>query len=178
MVVESEELDQDGLSVKWIQRTFWHRDTFPLSLMRNWYRRREAKLILETDQFFTYMGFPTWLSSKESACQYSRHRRHEFSPWIKKIPWRRQCQPTPVFLPGKSHGQRGLVGYRAWGHKSQTWLTLRSTHATRNFGINLTSIAMTPIWHKPLISLSVLNVCWWTSFTEISVHGLPLTFKA
>ena len=40
-----------------------------------------------------------------------------FCPWIRKIPWRRKWQPTPVFLPGKSHGQRRLVGYGSWGHK-------------------------------------------------------------
>ena len=34
-----------------------------------------------------------------------------FDPWVGKIPWRRQWQPTPVLLPGKSHGQRSLVGY-------------------------------------------------------------------
>jgi len=37
--------------------------------------------------------------------------------WVGKIPWRRKWQPTPVFLPGKSHGQRSLVGYSPWGHK-------------------------------------------------------------
>ena len=40
-----------------------------------------------------------------------------FDPWVRKIPWRRKWQPTPVFLPGKSHGQRNLVGYSPWGHK-------------------------------------------------------------
>jgi len=34
-----------------------------------------------------------------------------------KIPWRRKWQPTPVFLPGESQGQRSLLGYSAWGHK-------------------------------------------------------------
>ena len=34
-----------------------------------------------------------------------------FDPWVGKIPWRRAWQPTPVFLPGESHGQRSLVGY-------------------------------------------------------------------
>ena len=34
-----------------------------------------------------------------------------------KIPWRRKWQPTPVFLPGESHGPRSLVGYGPWGHK-------------------------------------------------------------
>ena len=44
--------------------------------------------------------------------QEARHKRHEFDPWVRKIPWRRVRQPTPVFLPGESHGQRSLVGYR------------------------------------------------------------------
>jgi len=37
--------------------------------------------------------------------------RHRFNPCIRKIPWRRKWHPTPVFLPGKSHGQRSLAGY-------------------------------------------------------------------
>ena len=40
-----------------------------------------------------------------------RLKRYEFSPWVGKIPWRRALQPTSVFLPGKSHEQRCLVGY-------------------------------------------------------------------
>ena len=40
-----------------------------------------------------------------------------FDPWVGKIPWRRQGQPTPVFLPGESHGQRSLVGYSPRGRK-------------------------------------------------------------
>ena len=42
--------------------------------------------------------------------------RPGFDPWVGKIPWRRKWQPTPVLLPGKSHG-RGLVGYSPWGRK-------------------------------------------------------------
>ena len=41
----------------------------------------------------------------------------KFDPWVMQILWRRKWQPTPVFLPGKSHGQRSLVGYSPWGHK-------------------------------------------------------------
>ena len=44
-------------------------------------------------------------------------RRHGFNLWVKKIPRRRAWQPTPVFLPGESHGQRSLVGYSPRGHK-------------------------------------------------------------
>ena len=40
-----------------------------------------------------------------------------FKTWVGKIPWRREWLPTPVFLPGKSHAQRSLVGYSAWGHE-------------------------------------------------------------
>ena len=40
-----------------------------------------------------------------------------FDSWVRKIPWRRKWQPTPIFLPGKSHGWRSLVGYSPWGHK-------------------------------------------------------------
>ena len=41
--------------------------------------------------------------------------RRRFDPWVRKIPWRRAWQPTPVFLPGEPHGQRSLVGYSPWG---------------------------------------------------------------
>ena len=36
-----------------------------------------------------------------------------FNPWVRKILWRREWQPIPIFLPGGSHEQRNLVGYRA-----------------------------------------------------------------
>ena len=51
------------------------------------------------------------------SCLCRRCRRCGFDPWVRKIPWRRQWQPTQVFLPKKSHGQRSLAGYSPWGHK-------------------------------------------------------------
>ena len=60
-------------------------------------------------------GLPRWHSGKESACQCKRCRRPRFSPWIGKIPWKRKWQATPEFLPGKSHGQRSLVGLQSIG---------------------------------------------------------------
>ena len=56
--------------------------------------------------------FHCGLSDKEDTCQC---RRRGFNPWVKKIPWRRKWQPTPVYLPGKSHRQRSLEGYSPWG---------------------------------------------------------------
>ena len=53
-----------------------------------------------------------WLSSK--ACNA---RDPGFNPWVRKIPWRVAWQPTPVLLPGESHGLRSLVGYSPQGRK-------------------------------------------------------------
>ena len=48
-------------------------------------------------------------------------------PWVGKIPWRRKWQPTPLLLPGKSHGWRSLVGYSPWGCKELD--ATKHTHA-------------------------------------------------
>ena len=58
------------------------------------------------------LGFPRWLSGKDPACQRKRCR---FNLWVRNIPWRSRWQPTPVFLPGKSHGQRNLGSYTVHG---------------------------------------------------------------
>ena len=62
-------------------------------------------------------GFLRGCSGKEPTCQCKRCKRPMFDPWVRKIPWRRKWQPTPVFLPGQSHGQRSLVGCSLWDHK-------------------------------------------------------------
>ena len=53
--------------------------------------------------------------------------RPRFGSWVGKIPWRRTWQPTPVFLPGESHGQRSLVGCRPFGLKESD-MTEQLTH--------------------------------------------------
>ena len=62
-------------------------------------------------------GFSGTTVGKESTCQYSRLKRCRFVPLVEKIPWRRNWQPTPVFLSGESHGQRSLAVYSPRGHK-------------------------------------------------------------
>ena len=62
-----------------------------------------------------HKGFHGSSGGKESACL--QWRRPRFDPWARKIPWRRDWQPTPVFLPGESHGQRNLEGYSPQSHK-------------------------------------------------------------
>ena len=62
-------------------------------------------------------GFLGGTGGKESTCLCRRCKRRWFDPWVGKIPWRRKWQPTPIFLPGKSHGQRNVVGYCPLGSK-------------------------------------------------------------
>ena len=64
-----------------------------------------------------YSGSLRWSSDKESSCQCRRLKRRGCNPWVRKIPWKRAWQPTPVFLPGGSHGQRSPLGYGPRGHE-------------------------------------------------------------
>ena len=73
-----------------------------------------------------------WLSGKESAWQC---RRHGFDPCVGKKPWSRKWQPTPVFLPGESHGRWILVGYCPWGLKESDLTKQLSTHTS--YGITV-----------------------------------------
>ena len=76
------------------------------------------------------LGFPGGASGKEPTCQCRRHERFWLDPWVRKMPWRRRWQPTPVFLPGKSPGRRSLVGYRPWGCKESD-MTEATPHVHR-----------------------------------------------
>ena len=64
--------------------------------------------------FTSKKHFPGGSDGKESACHAGGSR---FDPWVGKIPWRREWQPTPVFLPGEFHRQRSLAGDSPWGRK-------------------------------------------------------------
>ena len=71
-------------------------------------------------------GFPGGSDSKESAFNAGDPG---FNPWVRKIPWRREWQPTPILLAGEFHGQRNRVGYNPRGHKeSKTTQQLTQTH--------------------------------------------------
>ena len=103
------------------QPLYWQMDSYPL------YHQGSPMFILTSSSFG---------SGKESAHQCKSWKRLGFHPWVGKIPWKRKWQPTPVFLPGKPHGQRSLMGYSPWGckeldmtdHKS-IWNTCFSDHS-------------------------------------------------
>ena len=67
-------------------------------------------------QLYIYvnMGFLGGSNGKEFACNVGDSG---FDSWVRKSPWRREWLPTPVFLPGESHGQRSLRGETVWGSK-------------------------------------------------------------
>ena len=94
-------------------------------------------------------ALPRWLSSKESACQC---RTCRFYPWVRKIPSRRKWQPTPLFLPGKSHGQRSLVGYSPWGRREVDTPEWLSTHIY-TIRTTLSSSGSKKAWSQLLITV-------------------------
>ena len=70
---------------------------------------------------YIHIGLP-WCLRRQRICLECRISA--FRSWVRKIPWRREGQPTPVFLPEESHGQGSLVGYNPWGHSvGHNWVT-------------------------------------------------------
>ena len=98
--------EEDNGSWKWGEK----------ELTKKIYQRKETiKSCFCT--FHGALGFPGVTNGKEPASQCWRHKRHGLNPWVGTIPWRSVWQPTPVFLPGESHGQRSLEGYSPWGRR-------------------------------------------------------------
>ena len=72
-------------------------------------------------------SFPGDASGKEPACQCRICKRCQFNPWVRKIPWRRAWQPTPIFFPGESQGQSSpgaLVRRVSWSWTGWKWLSM------------------------------------------------------
>jgi len=111
--------------------------------------------------------------------------RPGFDPWVGKIPWRRKWQPTPVLLPGKSHGQRSPWGHRV-GHDWATSLSLIDLE-------NKYKLERGIIWHNwphtahnsqekflDIFLLLPLNYCFKISFYysfNFHFYSLLLLFK-
>ena len=94
-------------------------------------------------------GFPGGLVINNlSACQCRILRRRGFNPWVRNILQRRKWQPTPVFLPGKSHGQRSVADYSPWGHKELDMTECTNMHPYRTLQVLIfkQSYKTAPIW--------------------------------
>ena len=113
--------------------------------------------------------FPGGTSCKEPACQCRRHKRLEFNPWGRKIPYRRKWQPTPIFFPGKSHGRRNLVGYSPWGRKE-------SDMTERHLLIHVKCLKM--LWNGSperllLLLLSRFSRVWLLATPQTAAYQVP-----
>ena len=97
---------------------------------------------------------PWWLSGKESTYQ---SRRHGFDPWVGNMPWRRKWQPIPVFLSGKSHGQRSWVGYSPAGCKKLDTTERLNSNITIRLQNILACLPPTPYFVKLTISSAVVT---------------------
>ena len=91
-----------------------------------------------------YLGLPGGISGKEPAANAGEERDARFNPWVEKFPWRRKWQPTPVFLPGKSPGQKKLAGYSLWYHKELD--TTEATQHTQLGNLHTHTHTHTHIW--------------------------------
>ena len=115
------------------------------------------------------LGFPGGTCGKEPTCQCRRHKRLRFYPRVRRIPWRRAWQPTPVFLPGESHEQRSLAVYSPCGCKESeaTWSDWAHSHY---FLILHFSLRIFWLWQrKPsLISWVQSLVIFWS---ELPITG-------
>ena len=127
-------------------------------------------------------GFPGHASGgasgKEFVCQWRRHKRQGFDLWVGKIPWRRKWQPAPIFLLGKSHGQRSLVGFTPWDCKEldktewlrkHTYLLVQYLKLLRTLGV-LGLVGFTdgwgwiPAWLASVSRVTgLMQAHWWVS---------------
>ena len=110
-----------------------------------------------TSTLFKSQELPRWLSGKESACQCRRCKTLRFDPWVRKTPWRRKLQATPVFLPGKSHRQKEPGGLQSTGLQ-RVGHNRVAEHAHIYLSIYLFII---------LYYLSIISLLLSTYFTEI-----------
>ena len=100
-------------------------------------------------------------NGEEPTCQSRRRKRLGFDPWVGELPWRRKWQPTPVLLPGESHGQGSLGGLQSigshrvghdwsnWAHNQNTCLQhdLAVTFLGRYLKISIFEDFRFEMWH-------------------------------
>ena len=121
--------------------------------------------------YSAFLGLLRWLSGKESTSQWRGHRICEFDPWVGKIPLRRKWQPAPVFLPGKFHGQRSLVGRTPWGCKESDTTEWLSMHAYRYNPLNNElGHVNSPFWVSFIFLISKWKSLSWKDYPWIFFH--------
>ena len=103
-------------------------------------------------------------------------KRSGLHPWVGKIPWRRKCQPTPVCLPGKSHGQGSLADYSPQGHKESDTTEQLNTPPKACISLSYTGTLYHPgsLSYHPFCSSPVFHfyglIFWWKLIVPSSVN--------
>jgi len=134
-------------------------------------------------------GLPRDTNGKEPICQGRRHEKHKFNTWVWKIPWRRAWLPTPLFMPGESHGQRSLEGYSSWG--GHDWSKFVCTHmqfkhlnSFRSPRISFNRFKYLSECETNLLISTELSIRFWACISNFSlciaspVLGLPSWYLA
>ena len=123
-------------------------------------------LLSETRAVF---GFPFSSVGKESGCSAG-------DPWVGKMPWRRKWQPILISLPGKSHGQRSLVGCSLWGHREsgtteQLTLTYLLTEAITSWVLYSRPHELWDFLLGPVENWTILSPAWGSLFVPFAPCG-------
>ena len=109
--------------------TTWSRDELNLTGLNHRLMDKSASPL-----FKPLPCVPVVLGVKNPPANAGRHKRCRFDPWVGKILWRRTWQPTLVFFPGETHGQRSLAGYSPKGHRvGHDWSNLACVHVLKWF---------------------------------------------
>ena len=113
--------------------------------------------------------FPNGSADRESACN-AGDRRCGFHLWVRKILWRSKWQPTPVFLPGKPHGRRSLVGYSTKGYKELDTTEQNMNEKMNPWHILTTVLLIAHMWFSLMTSLPSVYMGDWF---QDSPHIIP-----
>ena len=116
------------------------------------------------------MDFFLWaslhnISTYASNCICLQCGKPGFTPWVGKIPWRRKWQPTPVFLPGESHGRKSLVGCNPWGRKESDTIDRLHFHfqaSNSHLTLDMRRIKLLVSSAPPLLN----PLLWWSSLSQ------------
>ena len=134
-ITDSMDMSLGGLRELVMDREAWraaiHGATKSHTQLSDWTELEKTKHHFRNDQHLSVRGtVASPMAQQEIVClQSRRHRRCRFNPGVRKIPWRRRWQSTPVFLPGKFLRQRSLAGYI---HGVATSWTQLSTYTHSN----------------------------------------------
>ena len=127
------------------------------------------------------LEFSWWLRDKESTCNA---RDTGSDPWVRKIPWRKEWQSTPVLMPGGSHGQRSLVGYCPCSHRRVGYylatkqqqrvdFTMVKKNVKNHYCVKIVSVSITEFVGNPLqfAVASPSSRAWGALWEELGVRG-------